>query len=134
MRSNIRFGSQFSLVLLGAGAALVSGLTMAPSAQAQSTPITDEYGVTGTSPDNAAWLEAINEQYGLPTETPITEAQGTDVAVWAEAIRGEYGVPSEEAAAVGTPVTDEYGAVGSSPDAAAWYEGMREAYGIGTGI
>lgn len=129
MRSNIRFG----LVLLGAGAALVSGLTMATPAKAE-TPITDEYGVTGTSPDNAAWLEAINEQYGLPTETPITEAQGTDVAVWAEAIRGEYSVPSEEAAAVGTPVTDEYGAVGSSPDSSAWYERMKEQYGIGTGV
>jgi hypothetical protein len=130
MRSRIHLG----LVMLGAGAVLAS--TSLP-AMAQGTPITDEYGATGTSPNAAAWLEAINEQYGLPTETPITDAQGittgTEVAVWAEAIRGEYSIPSESVEA-GTPVTDEYGAVGTSPNAATWYESMKETYGIGTGV
>lgn len=130
MRSKIHLG----LVVLGAGAVLAAGFASPAMAQSGGTPITDEYGVTGTSPDNAAWLEAINEQYGLPTETPITDAQGEEVAVWAEAIRGEYGVPSEEAAAAGTPITDEYGAVGTSPDASAWYERIKEEYGIGTGV
>ncbi len=128
MRSTIRFG----LVLLGAGAALASSLVIAAPAKAQ-TPITDEFGFTGTSPDGAAWLEAINEQYGLPTETPVTDAQSDDVAVWAESIRGEYGIPSEGVEA-GTPVTDEFGATGSSPDSSAWYERMKEQYGIGTGV
>lgn len=123
MRSRIHFG----LVMVGAGAiALASSLTLPAMAQSGGTPITDEFGATGTSPNAAAWLEAINEQYGLPTETPITDAQGTDVPVWAEAIRGEYGITSE-----GTPVTDEFGATGSSPDSATWYEGMKEQYGIG---
>lgn len=112
------------------GAIALAGFAAPAMAQ---TPITDEFGATGTSPNAAAWLEAINEQYGLPTETPITDAQGDDVAVWAEAIREEYGIPSEGVAA-GTPVTDEFGATGSSPDSAAWYERMKEEYGIGTGV
>ncbi|MBF2048829.1 hypothetical protein [Leptolyngbya sp. 7M] len=130
MRSRI----QLAFVMLGAGAVVAAaGLP----AMAQNTPITDEFGATGTSPNAAAWLEAINEQYGLPTETPITDAQGittgTEVAVWAEAIRGEYGIPGEGVEA-GTPVTDEFGATGTSPDSAAWYESMKETYGIGTGL
>jgi hypothetical protein len=127
MRSSIRFG-----LLLGAGAALASSLAIAAPAKA-ATPITDEFGFTGTSPDGAAWLERINEQYGLPTETPVTDAQSSDVPVWAESIRGEYGIPSEGVEA-GTPVTDEFGATGSSPDSSAWYERMKEQYGIGTGV
>jgi hypothetical protein len=130
MRSTIHLG----LAALGAGVVLAAGFSLPAMAQSGGTPITDEFGVTGTSPNNDAWLEAINEQYGLPTETPITDAQGTDVAVWAEAIRDEYGIPSEEAAAVGTPVTDEYGAVGTSPDSSAWYERMKEEYGIGISV
>jgi hypothetical protein len=125
MRSNIYLG-------LALGAALAS-VTLPGIAQA-ATPITDQYGFTGTSPDGAAWLEAINEQYGLPTETPVTDAQSADVPVWAESVREQYGVPSEEAAAVGTPVTDEVGATGTSPDTAAWYERMKETYEIGTSM
>lgn len=128
MRSKIHLG----LMMFGASVLLASVASPA-MAQSGGTPITDEFGATGTSPNASAWLEAINEQYGLPTETPITDAQGAEVAVWAEAIRGEYGIPSEEAAAMGTPVTDEYGAVGTSPDSSAWYERMKEEYGIGTG-
>ena len=128
MRSNIHLG----LAVLGA--ALASSLSLPAIAQTGGTPITDEYGFTGTSPDAATWLERINEQYGLPTETPVTDAQSADVPVWAESVREKYGVPSETAAAVGTPVTDESGATGTNPDSAAWYEKMKETYGIGTGI
>lgn len=124
MRSKIHLG----LVVVGAGAMLASGFSMPAMAQS-GTPITDQYGVTGTSPDNAAWLEAINEQYGLPTETPVTDQYGSDVSAWAEAIREQYAVPQ-----AATPVTDEYGAVGTSPDSSAWYERMKEEYGIGTGV
>ncbi|MBW4468404.1 MAG: hypothetical protein KME07_23505 [Pegethrix bostrychoides GSE-TBD4-15B] len=124
MRSNIRVG----LAVLGM--ALASGLTLPSIAQA-ATPITDEYGFTGTSPDGATWLESINEQYGFSGETPVTDAQSSDVPVWAESIREEYGVPSETAAAEGTPVTDEFGGTGTSPDTATWYETMKETYGIG---
>lgn len=123
MRSRIHLG----LVMVGAGAiALASTLALPAMAQSGGTPITDEFGATGTSPNAAAWLEAINEQYMTITDTPITDAQGTDIPVWAEAIRGEYGITSD-----GTPVTDEFGATGTSPDSGAWYEGMKETYGIG---
>lgn len=126
MRSKLYLG-----LVLGTGALLaVSAPAMA---QAGSTSITDEYGATGTSPDASAWLEAINEQYGLPTETPITDqyaiTQEPDISVWVEAIKGEYDVAEHP-----TPVTDEYGATGSSSDSAAWYERMKEEYGIGTGM
>lgn len=127
MRSKIHLG------MVTLGVALASSLSLPAMAQSGGTPITDEYGVTGTSPDNAAWLEAINEQYGLPTETPVTDqysiTQEPNVSVWLEAIRSEYSV-----AEYPTPVSDEYGAVGSSPDSAAWYERMKEEYGIGTGV
>lgn len=130
MRSNLDLGR----VMLGAGAlALVSTLALPAMAQSGGTPITDEYGATGTSPDASAWLEAINEQYGLPTETPVTDqysiTQEPNVSVWVEAIRSEYDVAEHP-----TPVSDEYGATGTSPDSAAWYERMKEEYGIGTSM
>ena len=129
MRSTIHL----SLAVL----ALASGVTLPAMAQSGAssggTPITDQFGFTGTSPNAATWLERINEQYGLPTETPVTMAQSTDIPVWAESIRDKYGVPGKTAAAVGTPVTDQYGAAGTSPDAPAWRENMKETYKIGTG-
>ncbi len=124
MRSKIYLG----LAILGT--ALASSLTLPGIAQA-ATPITDQYGFTGTSPDGAAWLEGIKEAHGLSNGTPVTDAQSADVAVWAESVREEYGVPSEAAAAVGTPVTDELGETGTSPDISTWYERMKETYGIG---
>ncbi|MCU0525918.1 MAG: hypothetical protein MUF72_13935 [Elainella sp. Prado103] len=128
MHSRIHLGlATFSVIAF-------AGFATPAMAQSGSTPITDEFGFTGTSPNAAAWLEAINEQYGLITETPITDAQSEDVPLWAEAIREEYGIPSPDVQSVGTPVTDEFGADGSSPDSAAWYERMKEEYGIGTGV
>jgi hypothetical protein len=127
-----------STTYLGLAAlALASSLTLPAMAQSGATPggtpITDQFGFTGTSPNAATWLERINEQHGLPTETPVTMAQSADVPVWAESIRDKYGVPGKEAAAVGTPVTGQYGAAGTSPDSAAWRENMKETYEIGTG-
>lgn len=127
----MRFTIHLSLAILGAvGTALTASLPA--MAQSGGTPITDEFGFTGTSPNGATWLERINEEHGLPTETPITTAQGADVPVWAEAIKEEYGIPSDGVAA-GTPVTDQHGATGTSPDSAAWREAMKETYEIGTG-
>ena len=132
MRSNIHL----SLAVLGAvGTALAAGLpAMAQSGRTSTagTPITDQYGFTGTSPNAATWLERINEQHKLPTATPVTTAQSSDIPVWAESIKEKYGIPSKMAKA-GTPVTDQYGAVGTSPDSAAWRENMKETYKIGTG-
>lgn len=127
MRSKIQLG----MMMVGAGVvALASSLSLPALA---ATPITDEYGATGTSPDASAWLEAINEQYMIITETPVTDqyaiTQEPDISVWVEAIRGEYEVVEHP-----TPVTDEYGAVGTNPDSATWYERMKEDYGIGTGV
>lgn len=122
----------FGLLVVSAGAlGLISGFATPAMAACNGTPLTDEYGVTGTSPNNGTWLESINEQYGFANGSPITDAQGTDVPVWAEAVRGEYGIPSADVAA-GTPVTDELGANASSADSAAWYERMKEEYGICT--
>lgn len=126
MRSKLQLG----IVMLGAGTiALATGFSLPALAQSGSTPITDEFGFTGTSPNGSAWLEAINEQYGLPTETPVTDQLAAEVATWAEEIRGTYEVTEYP-----TPVTDEVGATGTSPDSAAWYERMKEEYGIGTGL
>jgi hypothetical protein len=123
MRSKLQLG----MVILGAGTiALVSSFSLPALAQSGGTPITDQYGFTGTSPDGATWLESINEQYGFTAETPVTDQYGSEIATWAEEIRGTYSVTEYP-----TPVTDESGAVGSSPDSAAWYERMKEEYGIG---
>ncbi len=124
MRSKIYLG----LAVLGT--ALASSLTLPGIAQA-ATPITDQYGFTGTSPDGAAWLEGIKEAHGLSNGNPVTDAQSADVAVWAESVREEYGVPSEAAAAVGTPVTDEMGMMSANPDMAAWAERIKESYEFG---
>ena len=126
MRSQLQLG----MVTLAAGTiALVSGFAAPALAQSGGTPITDEYGFTGTSPDGSIWLETINEQYMIITETPVTDQYAAEVATWAEEIRGTYDVVEYP-----TPVTDELGAVGTSPDSAAWYERMKEEYGIGTGV
>lgn len=126
MRSKLQLG----MVMLGASTiALVSGFSLPALAQSGNTPITDEYGFTGTSPDGATWLESINEQYGFANGTPVTDQYAAEVATWAEEIRGTYAVTEYPA-----PVTDEVGATGASPDSAAWYERMKEEYGIGTGV
>jgi hypothetical protein len=128
MHSKIHLG-----LIAGAGVIALTTCIALP-AQAQSsrgTPITDQYGATGTSPNASTWLEAINEQYGLPTATPVTDQYGlpkeSNVSVWAEALRGQYKI-----AQVPTPVTDEYGATGTSPNSSTWYERMKEQYKIGT--
>jgi hypothetical protein len=110
----------FGLLVVSAGAfSLISGFAAPAMAVCNGTPITDEFGFTGTSPDGGTWLESINEQYAFANGAPITDAQGTDVPVWAEAVRGEYGIPGPDVAA-GTPVTDELGASSGSADSAAW--------------
>jgi hypothetical protein len=118
------------MVMLGASTiALVCGSPLPAFAQSGNTPITDQYGFDSASPDGATWLESINEQYGFATETPVTDQYGSEVATWAEEIRGTYAIGPYP-----TPVSDELGATGSSPDSAAWYERMKEEYGIGTGV
>ncbi|NJO78251.1 MAG: hypothetical protein HC827_06790 [Cyanobacteria bacterium RM1_2_2] len=125
MRSNFQLGT----VIVGASTlALVFGCSLPALAQS-GTPITDQYGFDSATPDGATWLESINEQYGFVAETPVTDQYGTEVATWAEEIRGTYAIGPYP-----TPVSDESGGTGSSPDSAAWYERMKEEYSIGLSV
>ncbi|MBF2076824.1 MAG: hypothetical protein IGS50_24110 [Synechococcales cyanobacterium C42_A2020_086] len=116
-----------TLLLTTGATALVSSLTLPAAAQ---TPITDQFGATGTSPNAATWLESIIEEYGLANGTPITDQFGlpqeSNLSVWVEALKSEYALQDYP-----TPVTDEFGATGSSPNAEAWRERIKEEYGIG---
>jgi hypothetical protein len=113
---------------VGAGAALAVSLPFQANA---ATPITDQYGATGTSPNSATWLESINETYGLSHPTPVTDQYAItsepNISVWLEAIKGQYKYSDVQHP---TPVTDQYGVTGTSPNSATWYENMKEQYGI----
>jgi hypothetical protein len=101
------------------------------SSSAAGTPITNQYGARGTSPNASTWLQTINEQYKLPTATPVTDQYASssqrNTSVWAEAIRSQYKLSSHP-----TPVTDQYGATGTSRNSSTWYERIKEQYKIGT--
>jgi hypothetical protein len=121
-------GKRSGLLVLGA-AIVASSLAVQAPAHSEPTPITDQSGVTGTSPNGGVWLETINEKYGLTASTPVTDqydvTKQPDIKVWLEALNDKYTI-----AQYPTPVTEQYGATASSADAGAWRENIKEKYVI----
>jgi len=103
-----------------------------------STPVTNQFGVTGRRPSSALWQAEIKRRYGIGNyPTPVTNrfnrfsSSGGKFASerWRTAIKRTYDIESSP-----TPVTDRFGATGSRPSSELWRAEIKRRYGIGNAV
>ncbi|MEG4496735.1 hypothetical protein QUB05_21440 [Microcoleus sp. F10-C6] len=82
-------------VFVGSIALLILSISLPANAQSK-TPVTDQFGATGTTPNANVWREECRKFYGIRINKDGTLMTDT------------------------TPVTDEFGVTGKTPDGNQW--------------